>query len=91
MAGYNQWACERQITAGDWVFMLLPNYNSKFMALWQGPYEVIQQTDSVNCEVWQPGRCKTQQVYDNNLLKRWEALLVTTRLRSGEFGPGVPE
>lgn len=30
-----------------WVLVLLPSKESKLLAQWQGPYEVIQQTDSV--------------------------------------------
>lgn len=70
---------------GDPVLVLLPDDTSKFLARWKGLYEVMQQTAPLDYEVWQLGRCKTQQICHINLFKRWvdrEALFVTASLES---------
>ena len=54
---------------GDLV--LVPTAESKFLAKWQGPYEVVERLSDVNYRVRQPGRRKPTQIYHVNILKQW--------------------
>ena len=56
---------------GDLVLVLIPTAECKFLAKWQGPYEVVDRVREVNYRVQQPGRCKPTQLYHINLLKQW--------------------
>uniref|UniRef100_A0A8C5MF74 Gypsy retrotransposon integrase-like protein 1 n=1 Tax=Leptobrachium leishanense TaxID=445787 RepID=A0A8C5MF74_9ANUR len=79
-ASYNRKARLRKFKPGDRVLVLIPTVESKFLASWRGPYEIIEQTSEVNYKVNQPGRRKTEQIYHINLLKPWverEALLTS--------------
>ena len=51
--------------------MLIPTAECKFLAKWQGPYEVVDRVGEVNYRVRQPGRRKPTQLYHVNLLKQW--------------------
>ena len=53
------------------MLVLVPTAECKFLAKWQGPYDVIEQVGEVNYWVLQPGRRKDVQVYHINLLKQW--------------------
>ena len=64
---YNRGAKLRTFNPGDQV----PTAECKFLAKWQGPYEVIDRVGDVNYRVRQPWRRKTIQVYNINLLKQW--------------------
>uniref|UniRef100_A0A8C5PLJ4 ribonuclease H n=1 Tax=Leptobrachium leishanense TaxID=445787 RepID=A0A8C5PLJ4_9ANUR len=77
---YNRGAKMRSFNPGDKVLVLVPTAESKFLAKWQGPYEIVEKKSEVNYKVLQPGRRKTEQIYHINLLKLWkdrEALLST--------------
>lgn len=47
-AAYNKQARLREFQPGDWVLLLLPSSESKLLAHWQGPYEVIRRVGQVN-------------------------------------------
>jgi hypothetical protein len=68
---YNRGAQLRTFNPGDQVLVLVPTAECKFLAKWQGPYDVIDRVGDVNYRVRQPWRRKTIQVYNINLLKQW--------------------
>ncbi|XP_069371637.1 uncharacterized protein [Paralichthys olivaceus] len=70
-AAYNRPAQPREFQPGDRVLVLVPTVECKFLATWQGPYEVIEKVGEVNYKVRQPGRRKGEQIYHINLLKKW--------------------
>ena len=51
--------------------VLIPTAECKFLAKWQGPYEVVDRVGELNYRVRQPGRRKPTQLYHINLLKQW--------------------
>ena len=69
---YNRGAWLRTFRPGDQVLVLVPTSECKFLAKWQGPYEVIEAVGTVNYRVRQPGRRKPTQIYHINLLKPWK-------------------
>ncbi|KAG8538400.1 hypothetical protein GDO81_022717, partial [Engystomops pustulosus] len=69
---YNRSAKVRTFNPGDRVLVLVPTVESKFLAKWQGPYEVIEKIGEVNYRIRQPGRRKPEQTYHVNLLKAWK-------------------
>ncbi|CAJ0960675.1 unnamed protein product [Ranitomeya imitator] len=69
---YNRSARVRQFNPGDRVLVLVPTVESKFLAKWQGPYEVVEKLGEVNYKIHQPGRRKPFQVYHVNLIKPWQ-------------------
>ncbi|XP_063070441.1 uncharacterized protein LOC134461440 [Engraulis encrasicolus] len=72
-ASYNRPAQPREFKPGDRVLVLVPTVECKFLATWQGPYEVIERIGEVNYKVRQPDKRKTEQIYHINLLKKWHA------------------
>lgn len=52
--------------------MLLPSSESKLLARWQGPFEVIRRMELVNNEIHQPQKQKEIQIYDADLIKAWK-------------------
>lgn len=91
---YNQGAQTRTLEPGDQILVLLPSAESKLLAPWQGPYEVIRQVGLVNFEVRQPDRWKKQQVYHMNLLKPWrehKGLLINPYPPDPELGLQIPK
>ena len=70
---YNRGAQLRLFQPGEWVLVLIPTADCKFLAKWQGPYEVVDRVGEVNYRVRQPGRRKPTQLYHVNLLKQWKA------------------
>ncbi|XP_040019919.2 uncharacterized protein LOC144383704 isoform X3 [Gasterosteus aculeatus] len=72
-ASYNRSAQPREFKPGDKVLVLVPTVECKFLATWQGPYEVIERVGEVNYKVRQPGKRKREQIYHVNLLKKWHA------------------
>lgn len=50
---YNLGACKKQFEEGNRVLVLLPDETSKFLAWWQGPYEIIHGAGPVDYKVWQ--------------------------------------
>ena len=53
--------------------VLIPTAECKFLAKWQGPYEVVDRVGEVNYRVRQQGRRKPTQLYHINLLKQWQS------------------
>lgn len=72
-ASYNRPAQPREFQPGDRVLVLVPTVECKFLATWQGPYEIIERVGEVNYRVRQPGRRKSEQTYHVNLLKKWHS------------------
>ncbi|XP_063044800.1 uncharacterized protein LOC134438971 [Engraulis encrasicolus] len=72
-ASYNRPTQPREFKPGDRVLVLVPTVECKFLASWQGPYEVIERVGEVNYKVRQPDKRKTEQIYHVNLLKQWHA------------------
>ena len=68
---YNRGAQLRFFRPGDLVLVLVPTAECKFLAKWQGPYEVVERVGEVNYRVRQPGRRKPTQLYHVNILKQW--------------------
>ncbi|XP_071061873.1 uncharacterized protein [Pseudochaenichthys georgianus] len=100
---YNRGAQPREFLPGDKVLLLVPTTEHRFLASWQGPYEVVEKVGPVNYKVRQPGRRKPSQIYHVNLLKKWyarEALLCCgspvvspsspdQEVAEVEYGPGL--
>ena len=78
---YNRGAQLRTFQPGELVLVLVPTAECRFLAKWQGPYEVVERVGEVNYRVRQPGRRKPTQLYHINLLKQW---------RGGEPTPADP-
>ena len=55
---YNRGAQLRTINLGDQVVVLVPTSECKFLAKWQGPYEVGDRVSDVNYRVRQPGKTR---------------------------------
>ncbi|KAJ8333975.1 hypothetical protein SKAU_G00412940 [Synaphobranchus kaupii] len=72
-ASYNRPAQPQAFKPGDQLLVLVPTVECKFLATWQGPYEVIERICEVNYKVRQPGKRKPVQIYHINLLKKWHA------------------
>ena len=86
---YNRGAQPREFQVGEKVLVLVPTVECKFLARWQGPYEVIERMGEVNYRVRRPGRRQETKMYHVNLLKRWvahEALLSLSPPRSPRRG-----
>lgn len=75
-AAYNRAAQPREFKPGDRVLVLVPTVECKFLATWQGPFEVIKKVGEVNYKVHQPGKRKSEQIYHINLLKKWHDRIV---------------
>ncbi|XP_065407431.1 uncharacterized protein LOC135972648 [Chrysemys picta bellii] len=87
---YNRKARGRKFAPGDRVLLLLPSSESKHLAKWQGPYEVIRRVGPVDYEVRLPGRRKETRIYHINLLKAWktrEAMFIGPSTPESELGP----
>ena len=69
---YNRGAQLRVFRPGELVLVLVPTAECKFLAKWQGPYEVVERVGEVNYRVRQPGRRKPTQLYHVNILKQWK-------------------
>nr|XP_014352698.1 PREDICTED: uncharacterized protein LOC106706359 [Latimeria chalumnae] len=92
-AGYNTGAQLREFKKGDKVLVMIPTTEHKFLARWQGPYEIAEKINSVNYRVYQPGKRKPFQTYHLNLLKPWkdrEVLWITTKDKEADLGPVTP-
>ncbi|KAJ8354155.1 hypothetical protein SKAU_G00217220 [Synaphobranchus kaupii] len=70
---YNRGAQPREFAPGEKVLVLVPTSECKFLAKWNGPYEVIEKEGTVNYRVRQPRRRPPTKVYHVNLLKKWVA------------------
>ena len=68
---YNRGAVRREFKVGDKVLVLVPTSECKFLAKWQGPFEVVEKMGPVNYKVRRPGRRKGENIYHINLLKAW--------------------
>ena len=83
---YNRGTQLRTFQSGDLVLDLVldlvPTAECKFLAKWQGPYEVVERVGELNYRVRQPGRRKPTQIYHINILKQWR--------RGGEPPDPVP-
>ncbi|XP_074845252.1 adhesion G protein-coupled receptor F5-like [Carettochelys insculpta] len=90
---YNWKAQNHSFEMHDRVLVLLPSSESKLLAQWQGPYEVVRAVGPVTYEIHQPDRWKKTQRYHVNLLKPWrdrENFLINPCPPEPELGPQVP-
>ena len=63
---YNRGAQLRIFHPAELVLVLVPTAECKFLAKWQGPYEVVERVGEVNYRVRQSGRRKPTQLYHVN-------------------------
>ncbi len=69
---YDKKARTRSFQPGAKVLVMLPSDNSKLLAKWQGPFEVIQKLGSTTYEIALPGQIRSKRILPNiNLLKEW--------------------
>ena len=61
-AYYDQKTRELNLQPGDKVLLLLPSSIKKFVAQWQGPYQVTRRTGKVNYEIQMPDKGGLKQV-----------------------------
>ncbi|KYO29047.1 hypothetical protein Y1Q_0009856 [Alligator mississippiensis] len=91
---YSRGTRERKFEVGDHVLVLLPDWESKLLAQWQGSYEVIRQVGPLDYEVYQVDKQKKKQVYHINLLKKWEdreCMYLVPHPEELELGPSLTE
>ena len=65
---------ELNLQSGDKVLLLLPSSTKKFVARWQGPYQVTRRTGKVNYEIQMPDKGGRKQVFHINHLRKWQEL-----------------
>ncbi len=68
---YDKKARARSFQPGAKVLVMLPSDNSKLLAKWQGPFEVIQKLGSTTYEIALPGQIRSKRILHINLLKEW--------------------
>lgn len=68
---YDKKARSRSFIPGQKVLLLLPTKESKLLAKWQGPFEVLGKKSPVTYEIAMPDRRKPRQMFHINLLKEW--------------------
>uniref|UniRef100_K7F0Q0 ribonuclease H n=1 Tax=Pelodiscus sinensis TaxID=13735 RepID=K7F0Q0_PELSI len=84
----------RTFEPGDRVLLLLPSQESKLLAKWQGPFEVVRRVGPVDYEVRLTGRKKGLQIYHVNLLKKWkvqEGLVIDPSPPDEDLGPSAAD
>lgn len=78
---YDKGARLREFKKGDPVLVLLPTSSSKLLALWQGPYQIMERTGKVTYQVNMHNKRKRCRVFHVNMLKAYQVrsqeLLVT--------------
>nr|XP_054591237.1 uncharacterized protein LOC129155100 isoform X2 [Nothobranchius furzeri] len=74
---YDKSARERDFLPGQKVLVMLPTRESKLLAKWQGPYEVVKRLGPTTYEVCDPCRSRSKRVLHVNLLKEWTPRSVT--------------
>lgn len=68
---YDSAARERGFELGQKVLVMLPSEESKLLAKWQGPYEVIGKLGPTTYKVSIPGQSRSTRTLHVNLLKKW--------------------
>lgn len=68
---YDQSERERGFKPGQKVLVMLPTEESKLLAKWQGPFEVIRKTCSTTYEISTLGQSHPARILHINLLKEW--------------------
>uniref|UniRef100_A0A1X7U952 Reverse transcriptase n=1 Tax=Amphimedon queenslandica TaxID=400682 RepID=A0A1X7U952_AMPQE len=82
---YDQRSREINFEVGDKVLLLLPSSTRKFVAKWQGPYEVIRKIGKVTYEIEMPDKGGRKQIFHVNHLKKWkERAFVNAVIEDGE-------
>lgn len=69
---YNKSICISEFQPGNSVVLLLPTSESKLLAQWQGPFEIVRLMRTVDYKVCHPGKRKAIQIYHVNLWKVWK-------------------
>ncbi|XP_036065872.1 uncharacterized protein LOC118598010 [Oryzias melastigma] len=68
---YDRSARQRSFSPGQKVLVLLPSSDSKLLAKWQGPFEVLQRIGQTTYRVSTPGQSRSTRLLHVNLLKEW--------------------
>ena len=68
---YDQSARQRTFIPGQKVLVLLPSEDSKLLAKWQGPFEVLKKLGPTTYQLATPGQAHPTRVLHINLLKEW--------------------
>lgn len=74
----NRSAKVREFIPGDQVLVLVHTVEIKFLAKWQGPFEIVEREGKVNYNVHQSTKRKPYQIYHVNLIKPWKDRQVLT-------------
>ena len=68
----------------------MPSDQSKLIATWQGPYEVVQKIGPVDYEIYMPDKTKKKGIFHVKLLKEWkEREALWGEVDENEFRPEV--
>lgn len=81
------------VNSGARVLLLLPSSESKLMARWQEPFEVVHWVGAVDYKVWDHGKKKETQIYHIDFLKAQrdcESLFTTSFPSDPEQNPQAP-
>ena len=70
-AWYDRNACQRGLSIGDQILVLLPTDSNMLLAQRQGPYPIIQKTGPVDYCVDMYDYRKCRRVFHVNMLKKW--------------------
>ena len=68
---YNKSARSRKFSKGDQVLIILPTDTNKWIAQWQGPYQVIKKIGNVNYQINMHDRQKRKRIFHVNMLRPW--------------------
>ncbi|XP_038133737.1 uncharacterized protein LOC119778540 [Cyprinodon tularosa] len=68
---FDKKARHRSFAPGQKVLVMLPTSDSKLLAKWQGPFEVLRKTGPTTYQVSTPGLQRGSRVLHVNLLKEW--------------------
>ncbi|XP_024117097.1 uncharacterized protein LOC112138718 [Oryzias melastigma] len=68
---YDKRARTRSFCPGQKVLVMLPSVESKLLAKWQGPFEVMQKLGPTTYKISVPDNGRSSRVLHVNLLKEW--------------------
>lgn len=80
----------REFKPGEQALLLVPTIESKFLAKWQGLFEIVKKVGKVNYKVHQPSKRKSYQIYHVNLIKPWKNREVLTVSQKVQEDPDAP-
>eukprot|EP00063_Salmo_salar_P073761 XP_014048596.1 PREDICTED: uncharacterized protein LOC106601160 [Salmo salar] len=68
---YNRGTQSREFQPGEKILVLILTTESKFLAMKNGPYDIVERVGDINYKVHHTGQRKPLQLYHVNLLKKW--------------------